>query len=110
MVFRTAFIEGKNATHTCGYKRYRLLGGLITALVLIVGLCFILWHAVQRIFSLEPVNTPGMMALAVNGAAVLRVRKGSSMTEKFVSWHLLEDTLGWVASLIGAGERSEKFH
>ncbi|MGJ8641855.1 MAG: cation diffusion facilitator family transporter [Luteolibacter sp.] len=98
----------KTATHTFGYKRYRLLGGLITALVLIVGLCFVLWHAVQRILSPEPVNAPGMMALAavgiaVNGAAVLRVRKGSSMTEKIVSWHLLEDTLGWVAVLIGAG-------
>ena len=49
-----------------------------------------------------------MIALAVvgilfNGAAVLRVRKGSSLTEKVVSWHLLEDLLGWVAVLIGAG-------
>ncbi len=95
-------------THTFGYKRYRLLGGLITALVLMVGLSFVLWHAVARLFSPEPVNAPGMMALAgvgiaVNGAAVLRVRKGSSMTEKIVSWHLIEDTLGWVAVLIGAG-------
>ena len=95
-------------THTFGYKRYRLLGGLITALVLIVGLSFVLWHAIARLLSPEPVNAPGMMALAlvgiaVNGAAVLRVRKGSSMTEKIVSWHLIEDTLGWVAVLIGAG-------
>src|SRR5690606_34449558 len=50
----------------------------------------------------------GMMALAVvgilfNGAAVLRVRKGTSMTEKMVSWHLIEDMLGWIAVLIGAG-------
>jgi len=94
--------------HTYGFVRYRLLGGLITGLVLIVGLGFVLWHAIQRFVDPEPVNAPGMMALAVlgvafNGAAVLRVRKGGSLTERVVSWHLLEDTLGWLAVLIGAG-------
>ncbi|MGC1478857.1 MAG: cation diffusion facilitator family transporter, partial [Chthoniobacterales bacterium] len=75
---------------------------------LIAGLAFILWQAAQRLVSPEPVNAPGMMILAVvgivvNGAAVLRVKKGSSLTEKVVSWHLLEDTLGWGAVLLGAG-------
>lgn len=97
-----------NAKNTYGYRRYSLLGGLITAVVLIAGLAFILWHAVGRLFSPEPVNAPGMMMLAVvgvvfNGAAVLKVKKGSSLTEQVVSWHLLEDTLGWVAVLVGAG-------
>jgi len=100
--------KDSNSVHTYGYKRFRLLGGLITGLVLIVGLVFILWNAIGRLMSPEPVNAPGMMALAiigilVNGAAVLRVKKGSSLTEKVVSWHLLEDTLGWAAVLIGAG-------
>ncbi|MDQ9172290.1 cation diffusion facilitator family transporter [Oxalobacteraceae bacterium R-40] len=97
-----------NAKNTYGYRRYSLLGGLITAVVLIAGLAFILWHAVGRLFSPEPVNAPGVMMLAVvgvvfNGAAVLKVKKGSSLTEQVVSWHLLEDTLGWVAVLVGAG-------
>ncbi|MGC1480148.1 MAG: cation diffusion facilitator family transporter, partial [Chthoniobacterales bacterium] len=75
---------------------------------LIAGLAFILWQAAQRLVSPEPVNAPGMMILAVvgivvNGAAVLRVKKGTSLTEKVVSWHLLEDTLGWGAVLLGAG-------
>ena len=38
----------------------------------------------------------------VNGAAVLRLRKGSSINEEVVSLHLLEDVLGWVAVLIAA--------
>ncbi|WP_416396839.1 cation diffusion facilitator family transporter [Allohahella sp. A8] len=100
--------KGPNPQNTYGYRRYALLGGLITSIVLIMGLAFILWHAVSRLLSPEAVNAPGMMALAVvgivfNGIAVLRVRKGSSLTEKVVSWHLLEDTLGWAAVLIGAG-------
>lgn len=100
--------QGPTSRNTYGYQRYSLLGGLITAVVLMIGLGFILWHAVGRLLSPEEVNAPGMMALAVvgilfNGAAVLRVRKGSSLTERIVSWHLLEDTLGWVAVLLGAG-------
>lgn len=93
--------------HTFGFTRYRLLGGLITGIVLVGGLSFVLWHSVGRLFAPQEVDAPGMMVLAVvgilfNGAAVLRVRKGSSLTEKIVSWHLLEDVLGWVAVLLGA--------
>jgi cobalt-zinc-cadmium efflux system protein len=100
--------RGRTARHTYGYKRYRLLGGLITGLFLIIGLGWILWNAIGRLMAPEPVNAPGMTVLAVigiivNGAAVLRVRKGTSLSEKVVSWHLLEDTLGWGAVLIGAG-------
>ncbi len=100
--------RGRTPRHTFGFKRYRLLGGLITGLVLVAGLSFILWQSFQRLLNPEPVNAHGMIALAVvgilfNGAAVLRVRKGSSLTEKVVSWHLIEDVLGWVAVLIGAG-------
>jgi cobalt-zinc-cadmium efflux system protein len=100
--------RGRTAKNTYGYRRYSLLGGLITGLVLIVGLGFVLWNAASRLFAPEEVNAPGMMILAVigvafNGAAVLRVRRGTSLTEQVVSWHLLEDTLGWLAVLIGAG-------
>lgn len=100
--------RGRTPRDTYGYRRYSLLGGLITAAVLIVGISFVLWSAVGRLMDPQPVNAPGMMLVALigvafNGAAVLRVRKGTSLTEKVVSWHLLEDTLGWVAVLIGAG-------
>ena len=55
----------------------------------------------------EQVYAPGMIGLAVlgiiaNGAAVWRTKKGTSLNEKMVSWHLLEDTLGWVALLLGS--------
>ncbi len=100
--------RGRTARHTYGYRRFRLLGGLITGVILLVGLGFVLWQAIGRLRSPESVDAHGMIALAVlgvvvNGAAVLRVRRGSSLTEQVVSWHLLEDTLGWVAVLIGAG-------
>lgn len=99
--------RGRTPQNTYGYRRYSLLGGLVTAVTLLAGISFVLWQSLGRLFAPEPVNAPGMMALAVagilfNGAAVLRVRKGSSLTERVVSWHLLEDVLGWVAVLAGA--------
>ena len=97
----------RTSAYTYGYRRFSVLSALITGLVLLAGLTFILWKAVNRLMNPEPVLAPGMIALAVigvlmNGAAVLRVRKGESLSEKVVSWHLLEDTLGWIAVLIGA--------
>ncbi|MAS95990.1 MAG: cation transporter [Verrucomicrobiales bacterium] len=93
--------------HTFGYRRYRLLGGLITGVLLLVGLGFVLYHSIERLSEPAEVRVPGMIALAVlgiafNGAAVLRVKHGTSLTEKIVSWHLIEDTLGWIAVLIGS--------
>ena len=98
----------RTTQRTFGYQRHRLLGGLVTGVVLLVGLGFVLWHSFQRLFAPGPVHATGMLGLAVlgilfNGAAVLRVRKGTSLTEKIVSWHLIEDTLGWIAVLVGAG-------
>jgi len=98
----------RNARHTFGYRRFRLLGGLITGLMLLVGLGLVLYHAIGRLREPAEVRASGMMALAVlgvlfNGAAVLRMKSGTSLTEKIVSWHLIEDVLGWLAVLVGAG-------
>ncbi|RWZ52316.1 cation transporter [Halobacillus fulvus] len=88
-----------------GYKRFSLLAALINSVVLIVGSVFILTEAIPRLLNPEQPNTLGMMALAVlgilvNGAAVFRLRGGDSMNQKVMTWHLLEDVLGWVAVLI----------
>lgn len=99
--------RGRTARLTYGYRRYRLLGGLITGVVLLIGLGFVFWHSVQRLWAPAEVRAPGMILLAVvgivfNGAAALRLRSGTSLTEKLVGWHLIEDTLGWGAVLVGA--------
>ena len=47
--FDTLSRRGRTPKHTYGYRRYRLLGGLITGLTLLVGLGFVLHHAVGRL-------------------------------------------------------------
>jgi len=88
-----------------GYSRFSLLGAFINSLVLIIGSILIIMRAVPKIINPEPINEVGMIIFAlvgivVNGIAVLRLRKGNSINEKVVSWHLLEDVLGWFAILI----------
>ncbi|MFC3414927.1 cation diffusion facilitator family transporter [Algoriphagus hitonicola] len=96
-----------NKIFTFGYGRFSLLGALINALILILGSFFVLSEALNRLFNPEPSNATGMILLAllgvlVNGFAAWKVSHGKSQNEKVISWHLLEDVLGWVTVLIGA--------
>ncbi|HET8886413.1 MAG TPA: cation diffusion facilitator family transporter [Salinimicrobium sp.] len=90
-----------------GYKRFSLLGALINSLVLIAGSVYVIYEAVGRLMEPEPSDAEGMMYIAivgvvVNGYAAWKLSGGKTMNEKVVSWHLLEDVLGWVAVLIVA--------
>jgi len=97
-----------NNSFTYGYRRFSMLGSLVTGGVLVAGLIFVLSSALERLASPEAVYAPGMLGMAVigivfNGVAVWKLSGGQSMNEKVVRWHLFEDVLGWVGVLIGAG-------
>lgn len=97
----------RTQSYSYGYGRFSLLGAIINSIVLVVGSVFIFVEAIPRLLNPQQPDTGGMMILAVlgvvfNGAAVLRLKKGSSINERVVSLHLLEDVLGWVAVLIGS--------
>ncbi|MCC7338402.1 MAG: cation transporter [Pirellulaceae bacterium] len=66
-----------NARFTDGYQRFDIFGALITGVVLMLGIAFILWKAIPRVFSPEEVYSPGMMGLAVVGIAVTHGRPPS---------------------------------
>lgn len=97
--------KNRDEKFSYGYKRFSLLAALVNSIVLLAGSLVILLEAVPRLFAPQAVHVQGMFALAilgivVNGIAVLRLRRGKTMNEKVVSWHLLEDVLGWAAVLI----------
>lgn len=106
------FLEKKSShqpdeTHTYGYSRYSVLGSLITTGILLFGSVLVIYHAVERIFHPKPIHYSGMIAFAVigvcvNGCAAFFTRDGSSLNQKAVNLHMLEDVLGWLAVLAGA--------
>jgi cobalt-zinc-cadmium efflux system protein len=88
-----------------GYRRLSLVGAFINVIILLTGSIYILTQAVPRILNPESTNAQGMFLLAifgiiVNGFAVIKTVKGKTLNEKVISWHLLEDVLGWIAVLI----------
>jgi cobalt-zinc-cadmium efflux system protein len=98
-------VKQGDMTFSYGYRRFSLLGALISATILIIGSGIIFYHAVPRMFHPEQPNAPGMAVFAVvgvlvNGAAVLRLRGSTGLNAKVVAWHLLEDVLGWIAVLV----------
>ncbi|MDL5376249.1 MULTISPECIES: cation diffusion facilitator family transporter [Exiguobacterium] len=90
---------------TFGYNRFSLLGALINATILIIGSVYIFTQAIPLLFEPEHSNAQGMIWFAIfgvllNGFAAFRLHKGKSVNEGVLSWHLLEDVLGWIAVLV----------
>lgn len=93
--------------YTYGFKRLSLLGAMINGVILVAGSVWILSEAIPRLLAPEMPVTEGMIGLAilgvlVNGLAAYKLHGGHSMNEKVLNWHLIEDTMGWVAVLVVA--------
>lgn len=93
--------------YTLGYKRYSLLGALLTSVILLVGSTLVIIENVSKVFAPEKVNYDGMLvlgifAIIVNLAAskVVGHGHGHSHNESTLSLHFLEDILGWVAVIL----------
>jgi cobalt-zinc-cadmium efflux system protein len=105
--FESLSEKGATRTYTYGYRRFTLLGAVVSALVLMVSSFYVLSEAIPRIIEPEHSNAQGMALLAllgvsVNAFAMLRLSKGSGANIRIVALHLLEDVLGWAAILVVA--------
>ncbi len=93
--------------YTYGYIRYSVIGSIVTTLILLFGSVMVIYNAVGKIIKPTQINYDGMIIFAiigvcVNFCAALFTREGSSLNQKAVNLHMLEDVLGWVVVLIGA--------
>lgn len=96
-----------DSSHTFGYQRLSLFSALFAGMVLVGGSIFILAQAIPRIINPQVVDAMGMFGIAIigiifNGVGFFVLKKGESLNERVLSWHLLEDVLGWVVILVGA--------
>lgn len=99
--------KGRDKNFSYGYKRFSILGALISSVILIIGSIIIIYHALHRFYQEEPVYAQGMLAMAILGIAVnswaaYRLKDAESLNSKAIMLHLLEDVLGWVAVFIGS--------
>lgn len=97
--------KGATEKYPFGYKRFSLLGALLSGTVLISGSLYIFYEAGKRLLDPVSPHSDGMMWLAilgvlVNGFAAIKLRHGEGLNSKMLSWHLLEDVLGWIAVLV----------
>jgi len=95
----------RDEKYTYGYRRFSLLGAFINGSVLIIGSIVILSVAIPRLLQPETPKVEGMIGLAIlgilfNGMAAIRLKRGKTLNEKVVSWHLWEDVIGWVGILL----------
>ena len=93
--------------YTLGYKRFSLLGALVTAVILMIGSVLVILENITKIVHPQPVNDEGILwlgiiAVTINVLASLVVRKGKTKNESILSLHFLEDTLGWLAVILMA--------
>lgn len=108
----SAFLESisnreEDSHYTLGYKRFSLLGAMVTAVILMTGSVLVILENIAKIFHPQPVNDEGIfwlgiIAITINVLASLVIRKGQTKNESILSLHFLEDTLGWVAVILMA--------
>jgi len=97
----------EDSHYTLGYKRFSLLGAMVTAVILMTGSVLIILENITKLFHPQPVNDEGILwlgiiAVSINVLASLVIRKGQTKNESILSLHFLEDTLGWVAVILMA--------
>lgn len=105
-LFERGARKSPDTSRTFGYQRFSLFSALFAAIILIGGSLLIISQAIPRILNPENVNATGMVGLAIvgilfNGMGFFLLKEGESLNERVLSWHLLEDVLGWVVILIG---------
>lgn len=104
-LFEKISTKKEDREYTLGYKRYSLLGALLTSVILLVGSTLVIVENVPKLFAPERVNYDGMLvlgifAIVVNTAASRVVSHGHSHNESILSLHFLEDILGWLAVIL----------
>ena len=106
----SAFLETisnreEDSHYTLGYKRFSLLGAMVTAVILMTGSVLVILENITKILHPQPVNDEGILwlgiiAVSINVLASLVIRKGQTKNESILSLHFLEDTLGWVTVIL----------
>jgi cobalt-zinc-cadmium efflux system protein len=97
------------SSKTYGYLRWEILAALLNGAVLLAVSAGIVWEAIQRLRSPEPVQTGlmfviGVAGLVVNALSARLLHSGSShsLNVRAAYLHVLSDLLGCAAAIVAA--------
>ena len=89
----SAFLESisnreEDSHYTLGYKRFSLLGAMVTAVILMTGSVLVILENISKLFHPQPVNDEGILwlgiiAVSINVLASLVIRKGQPRMNLF---------------------------
>jgi cobalt-zinc-cadmium efflux system protein len=90
---------------TYGYRRFSLLGAVVTSFIVIIGSLLILLESFSRLFTPVEPHATGMVIVAIFAIilkvlSLLKMRGSKTLNERAVSIHLIGDLMGWIALLI----------
>ncbi|PLR48454.1 CDF family zinc transporter ZitB [Chimaeribacter arupi] len=99
-----------NARHTFGYLRLTTMAAFVNAAALLVIVLLILWEAIQRFLTPQPVLGGTMMVIAVAGLIanlvsfwlLHRGEEEANINVRAAALHVLGDLLGSVGAIVGA--------
>lgn len=96
-----------SAKFTYGYRRLSVLSALISSVIIMTSAIFIMVAAIERLWKPRIVDSElviwfSILGILINSIGFFTLSRGSSLNEKVLKYHLLEDVLGWVLVLIGA--------
>lgn len=91
--------------YSFGYRRFSLLGGLVTSVILLGGAAVMIVNTVPTLLNPTEVNHQGVFwvaigAIVINGFSVWLMSGGKSSNEKLLNIHLFEDLFGWILVLV----------
>lgn len=91
--------------YSFGYRRFSLLGGLVTSVILLGGAIVMIVTTVPTLTNPTAINHRGVFwvaigAIIINGFSVWLMSGGKSSNEKLLNIHLFEDLFGWVLVLV----------
>lgn len=99
-------ISSRDSTtkYSYGYRRFSLLGGLVTSVILIGGAGIMIVNTAPKLINPTEINHGGVFwvaigAIIINGFSVWLMSGGRSSNEKLLNIHLFEDLFGWILVL-----------
>ena len=91
----SAFLESisnreEDSHYTLGYKRFSLLGAMVTAVILMTGSVLVILENITKLFHPQPVNDEGILwlgiiAVSINVLASLSFAKGKPRMNLFLA-------------------------